>query len=190
MTNKKIAFNSKFVSNLIGISVNQLHYWDETNLIKPSICRTEGRGSIRLYSYEDLVELKTVVFLKNSNVSIKKIRKAVEYIKNNFPYNRPLKDLTLLSNGIDIIFTEENINSVHSNWLAASNNGQVVMEFVVPIGSIAQNLNDIIAKFNERIAEAEEQKAKGELIPLESIEEEYFGVSNKSGKRSNKRRSA
>jgi len=182
-TNMKIAYNTQFVSSLTGATIAQLNRWNKIKLVQPSILKSEGRGTIRLYSYEDIIEAKTVVYLKNNGHSIQKIKKAIDFIKENFPYNRPLKDLTLLSNGIDIIFTDENINFVYSKWIAANRYGQTLMEFVVPFGCIVDDINNTIEKYNKRLEEAELQEQSGELIDLESIREEYFGVSDKANKK-------
>jgi len=189
MNNCKIAFNTSFVSSLTGASISQLNHWDKIGLISPSILQSEGRGSIRLYSYEDIIEAKTVVYLKNSKISIKIIKKAVDFIKQNFPYNRPLKELKLLSNGIVILFTEGDVNSIFSTWIAASRNGQLVMPFIVPFGSIVADIDKTIEHYNKRIEEAETEYDKGETISWDSLREEY-GLSNRNTKRSTRRRSA
>lgn len=185
----KIAFNTQFVSSLTGASVSQLSKWDKIGLISPSILKAEGKGTIRLYSYEDIVEAKTVVHLRNNKHSLSQIYRAVKYIKENFPYNKPLKDLALLSNGIDIIFTDKNINQICSNWISASRNGQLVMEFVVPFGCLVDEINNIIDKYNKRIEEAEKEYLAGETISWDSIKGEY-GISDRIDRKRKKRRSA
>jgi len=71
MKNKyNIAFNTKFVSSLTGASVAQLNAWDRQNIVSPSILKAEGKGSMRLYSYEDIVEAKMVYYLRNQKHSL------------------------------------------------------------------------------------------------------------------------
>lgn len=192
MSNKtKIAFNVNFVSSLVGATIRQLFHWDKVNLVKPSILKSQGKGSIRLYSFEDIVELKTIIYLKNSGISTKRIAQAIEFIKNNYPYNKPLKDLTLYSNKKDIIFSNANPNEVRADWVAATQNGQLVCEFVVPFGSLVDDINNIIEKYNDRIDKAEQEYKNGELISAESIREKYFGkIQSGINKGRNKKRSA
>jgi len=190
MENKyNIAFNTNFVSSLTGASVAQLNAWDRQGVVSPSILKADGRGSIRLYSYEDIVEVKTVSYLRNQKHSLSCIKKAVEYLKQNYNYDRPLKEASLISNGRDIILTDK-INECFTSWISANNGGQTLMEFVVPFSSIILDINKAIEHYNRRIESAEKQKAAGTLIPFENVREEYFGVSNKPDKRSNKRRLA
>ena len=63
-------FGSAEVSQITGISCRQLAYWDITGLLKPSIRPESGRGSRRLYSIRDLVELKIVMRLLNNSLSL------------------------------------------------------------------------------------------------------------------------
>jgi DNA-binding transcriptional MerR regulator len=192
-SNYKIAFNTQFVSSLTGASISQLNNWDKMDLVSPSILKSEGKGTIRLYSYEDIVEAKTVIFLKRHKHSIKLIKQAIDFIKQNFPYNRPLKDLALLANKEHIMFTEGNINSFYSVWISANKSGQLLMPFIVPIGGIISDIDKTIEHYNKRIKSAEQQEKDGTLIPFEEIEEKYFGISNKTNKRSKRskrRRSA
>jgi len=59
-----MAYNAKTACKLTGITYRQLVYWDNTHLIKPSISEAEGTGTVRLYSFTDLVELKVARMLK------------------------------------------------------------------------------------------------------------------------------
>ena len=121
MSNKyKIAFNTQFVSSLTGASVAQLNAWDKNGIVSPSILRAEGRGSMRLYSYEDIVEAKTVFYLRSKKHSLDCIKRAVEYLKTNYDYDKPLKEASLISNGKDIILTDK-INHYHTIWVPKIN---------------------------------------------------------------------
>jgi len=190
MKNKyNIAFNTKFVSSLTGASVAQLNAWDRQNIVSPSILKAEGKGSMRLYSYEDIVEAKMVYYLRNQKHSLSCIKKAVEYLKQNYDYKRPLKEASLISNGRDIILTDK-INECYTSWVSTNRNGQTLMEFVVPFSAILSDINNTIEHYNKRIESAEKQKKAGTLIPLESVREKYFGVQDKLSRRGSKRRSA
>ncbi|OGI02918.1 MAG: hypothetical protein A2Y25_09905 [Candidatus Melainabacteria bacterium GWF2_37_15] len=188
MNNKcKIAFNTKFVSSLTGASVSQLNSWDKSGLVKPSIVQSEGRGSIRLYSFEDIIEVKTIIYLRQTKVSMKKIKTAIEYLKKELKYNRPLKEAKLISNGEDILFTYEDVNKVMKHWIAANKYGQLVFEFVVPLEFLVDDIQNKIIKYEKRLNKSEEEYKKGNTVSLDSVKEKYFGISGKVSKRSRKR---
>ena len=179
-----IAFNTNFVSSLTGASVAQLNMWDKKGVVSPSILQSTGRGSVRLYSFKDIVAVKTVVYLRGNKIQLKDIKNAVEYLKNDFNYSSPLTEMVLLSNGKDVLAApQQNINDISARWLAANKYGQLVMRFVVPLGALTQDIDSAIAKYNERIKEAEIAKKKNELIPFGDIEEELFGISTKFSKK-------
>ena len=178
-----IAFNTNFVASLTDTSVAMLNSWDKKGIVSPSILKSSGRGSIRLYSFKDIVEIKTVAYLRQSKISLKQIKNAIDYLKN-LNFNSPLSEMVLVSNGIDILtVTQGELNGVMANWIAANKYGQRVMPFIVPIGGITQSIDDAVAHYNKRIEEAEKAEKENKLVSFEDIEETVFGVSSKVDKK-------
>lgn len=87
------------VCNLVGITYRQLDYWARTDLIRPALRQASGSGSQRLYSFSDVVQLKVIKRLLDAGMSLKKIRSAVEILRQQMDSNQPLADVTLLSDG-------------------------------------------------------------------------------------------
>jgi DNA-binding transcriptional MerR regulator len=71
---------------LTSVSVRTLHYYDETNLLKPSH-RTEG--SHRLYSNDDLLRLQQIITFKFMGFSLTSIQKLLQ--EPNFKISESLK---------------------------------------------------------------------------------------------------
>lgn len=90
------------VCNLVGITYRQLDYWARTGLIVPSIRRAGGSGTQRLYSFSDIVQLKVVKRLLDAGMSLKKIRTAMDILREELESDSPLTDVTLLSDGATI----------------------------------------------------------------------------------------
>lgn len=188
MKNKnKLAFNSQFVSSLTGASISQLNNWDKNNLVKPSVVRSEGKGSIRLYSFEDIIEVKTIIYLRQTRVSMQKIKTAIEYLKKELKYDKPLKEAKLVSNGKTILVSSEDINTIRKHWIAASDYGQIVFDFIVPLDSLVEEVHNKIIKYEKRLDKSEEDYKKGDTVSLDSVREKYFNVSSKATKRGRKR---
>ena len=87
------------VCNLVGITYRQLDYWARTGLLRPSIQSAQGSGSQRRYSFTDVVQLKVIKRLLDAGMSLKKIRQAMEILVGQLQSDRPLVDVTLLSDG-------------------------------------------------------------------------------------------
>jgi DNA-binding transcriptional MerR regulator len=94
-----LGYRAPQVCNLVGITYRQLDYWARTNLIRPTLQQAHGSGSQRLYSFEDVVQLKVIKRLLDAGMSLKKIRSAVEILREQLDSDRPLADVTLLSDG-------------------------------------------------------------------------------------------
>lgn len=73
-------FRGPQVCKIVGISYRQLDYWARTDLVTPSIQDARGSGSQRLYSFEDLVDLKLVKKLLDAGVSLQRVREAIDYL--------------------------------------------------------------------------------------------------------------
>jgi DNA-binding transcriptional MerR regulator len=76
-------YDSKTASRIVGVSLRQLQYWDEQDFIRPSAKLAEGRGTKRLYSFNDLVCLKVVKDLAQHGFSLQMIRRCLRPLKKN-----------------------------------------------------------------------------------------------------------
>jgi DNA-binding transcriptional MerR regulator len=92
-------FRAPQVCSLVGITYRQLDYWARTGLLRPSLKAARGSGSQRLYAFGDVVQLKVVKRLLDAGMSLKKIRQAIEILRLQLQLDRPLADVTLLSDG-------------------------------------------------------------------------------------------
>jgi len=90
------------VCRLVGITYRQLDYWARTGLLAPSLQQARGSGSQRLYSFGDIVQLKVIKRLLDAGMSLKKIRQAMEILREEIDADNPLDDVTLLSDGATI----------------------------------------------------------------------------------------
>lgn len=94
-----LGYRAPQVCRLVGITYRQLDYWARTDLIRPSLQQAQGSGSQRLYSFEDVVQLKVIKRLLDAGMSLKKIRFAVDILREQLESDSPLADVTLLSDG-------------------------------------------------------------------------------------------
>jgi DNA-binding transcriptional MerR regulator/predicted RNase H-like HicB family nuclease len=130
-------FNADVVRRLAGITYRQLDYWDRSGLVRPSVRRAQGKGSRRLYSFQDLVELRVVSKMLASGVTLTTVRKAVRYLARNFEnVARPLAHLTLAPSGKRVLV------KVEEKLLDAAANGQVVIS--ISVGAIAEELKNTV----------------------------------------------
>lgn len=96
------------VCRVVDITYRQLDYWATTGLVEPSVQDADGSGSQRLYSFEDIVTLKVVKRLLEVGVSLQRIRRAIEYVRDR---GLDLRNLTLASDG-DTVYAADDASHV------------------------------------------------------------------------------
>jgi len=139
-----MAFNTKTVCSISGLTNRQVDYWDRTHFIKPSLAEASGYGTARLYSFNDMVQLKVAKTLIDKGVSLQKIRKAIRWLKKNFPeVEKPLAQMRFLTDG-ETIFVLSKDKGVILDTLAK---GQLVM--AIAIGEIIEELKGEVAKIGQ-----------------------------------------
>lgn len=89
-------FTTMEIVERTGFTERQLGYWDQQGIIKPSIQRSNGSGSRRLYSIEDLVQLNVIRQLKKRGWSTQKIREAITRLRDIMNVPDPLKQAVLV----------------------------------------------------------------------------------------------
>jgi len=95
-------FGKKAVIALTGVSGRQVEYWATSGVVRPSIAAA-GKGTRRGYSFKDLVALRVAKRLKDEGISLQKIRKALAWLRKNFPdLKQPLAEMRFLTNGKDL----------------------------------------------------------------------------------------
>jgi DNA-binding transcriptional MerR regulator len=92
------------VSKIVGVSYRQLDYWTTTGLVTPSVRDADGSGSQRLYSFEDIVRLKVIKRLLDAGVSLQRIRKAIEFVRDR---GLSLEHITLVSDGDNVYAVDD-----------------------------------------------------------------------------------
>ncbi len=98
----EILLSTKQVAALAGASVRQVGYWADTGLVRPSGKSASGKGTRRLFTFIDLVAIKTIAGLRERRCPLQKVRKAIRYLKAHYSDvqdQRWLSRLTLLTDG-------------------------------------------------------------------------------------------
>jgi len=134
-------FRGPTVCRTVGISYRQLDYWARTELVTPSVRDADGSGSQRMYSFNDVVQLRVIKKLLDAGVSLPKIRRAVDYLREEL--QMPIEDVTLVSDG-KTIHACLSANEV-VDLLAG---GQGV--FAIAVGKVYEELQGRVREFPAR----------------------------------------
>jgi len=101
---KPISFRASEVAHLVGATYSQLVYWDKTGLVSPSLRAASGKGSRRLYSVEDIFELKILMKLLDSSLPLQRIRLSFRFIRGQ---SKNLASFVVFTDGKTVYFYED-----------------------------------------------------------------------------------
>jgi len=71
-------YNSSDVSRICGVSLRQLQWWDERNVVSP---RQDGHK--RVYMTEEVVEISVIAELRRKGFSLQKIRRVLRFLQKD-----------------------------------------------------------------------------------------------------------
>jgi predicted RNase H-like HicB family nuclease len=165
-------FNTKSVAHILGLTIRQIGYWDTTDLIKPSVREASGCGSVRLYSFTDLIQLKVAKTLRDAGISVQKMRRSLNYLKKNLPdIEKPLANLKFLTDGKTIFVITEDSKKI----IDTLKHGQMIFTF--PLEDIIRELmGSVKPLYDQRKYEVKVKKRKYTVILHEDTEDGGYWV--------------
>ena len=108
------AFSAEHVTKITGMAERTLAYWDRTGFFKPQFASIgEGRALVRVYSFRDLVSLRTLRLLRDRyKVSLQHLRVVLERLSTYS--DMPFAELTLRVLGRQVYFDEPETGKTRS----------------------------------------------------------------------------
>lgn len=135
-----MAYNVHVAVRVAGLTLRQVRYWDHVGLLKPSVQAARGRGSRRLYSFDDLVELRIIAQLRNSGISLQRIAKVTRFVRRSFVgRGKPLQGVNLLTDGRTVFVRSDE----RERWADALRGGQIV--WLVPVADAWRETQALVA---------------------------------------------
>ena len=77
----EVGYRGPQACKIVGITYRQLDYWTRTGLVVPTVQAATGSGSQRLYSFNDLLQLKVIKSLTDAGASLQKVRQAIDHAR-------------------------------------------------------------------------------------------------------------
>jgi DNA-binding transcriptional MerR regulator len=149
------AYDSKTASRIVGVSLRQIQYWDEQGFIRPSVKLAEGRGTKRLYSFQDLIWLKVVRDLIHHGFNLQKIRRCLRPLKEySARTGRPSESLKYLTDGEELFV----ITSDREKILDVMNRQFV---FSLGIGNLVRELNGEVERAADGLVRKRSRAVRG-----------------------------
>jgi DNA-binding transcriptional MerR regulator len=145
MADVRDGYRGPAVCRTVGISYRQLDYWTTTGLVRASVRDAGGSGTQRLYSFDDIVQLKLIKRLLDAGVDLRRIRKAVAFIRDQ---GLSLQDITLVSDGTTVYAIDD-----ERQLIDLLQRGQGVFAIAVP-PLVAETEAEVVRLPSERVEQA------------------------------------
>ncbi len=156
----QLAFTANEVQRLTGLSARRLQYWDETDFIRPSVAARQGRGWPRLYSFQDLVQLRVAAQLRDQ-LSLQALRRLKAALDIGAPF-AAVRFLVTSSNEVAYVGPTGQAE-------AAKTPGQIVMTIDVPLREIRTDLETRVGRLRKRHGVGKVAATRGILASSERI---------------------
>ena len=135
-------YSSTQVCSITRVPYGTLFEWMSTGLITPSLVKPQGRGKHARWGFRDLVAIRTIQGLRQHNVSMQAIRKAVRYIQQKLDIEHPLAECWLATDGKELY----TLDSLDGGMLLALRKqpGQMTMMLCVELRSTTDELRTML----------------------------------------------
>jgi uncharacterized protein (DUF433 family) len=144
-----LAFTAENVCRLTGLSARQLSYWDKTGFFSPTLIDEFKRRAFgRIYSFRDVVGLRTVAILRKDHlIPLQELRRVGEWLRRH--HETPWSSLRFALSGRKVVF----FDSLSTQYVEARGGGQTVIHISL----------EVIAADMKKAADALRERRKDQL---------------------------
>lgn len=141
---------------IVGITYRQLDYWTRTELITPSLQPAQGSGTQRLYSFNDLLQLKLIKSLIEAGASLQKVRSAIEYLQDHVTDDWSQVTIVADGSGVYACTTDAEV-------IDLLRSGQGVLGAIVAVDKIKEQLSGTLRELRPQDAGVEYGSPESEV---------------------------
>lgn len=140
-----VAFTAEHVCRLTGLSARQVRYWDKTQFLSPTMVAGHRKRAFgRIYSFRDVVGLRTIAILRD-RVPLQGLRRIGKWLRQH--HDTPWSSLRFGLAGRKVIFFDPKTDIAKEPW----GEGQQVLD--IALERIANEMRDAAALLRERQSE-------------------------------------
>ena len=133
MEQGEIGYRGPQACKIVDITYRQLDYWTRTGLVSPTVQPAKGSGTQRLYSFNDLLQLKVIKGLTDAGASLQKVRQAIDYVRENLADD--WSKVTIVADGSGVYACTSDAEVVD-----LLRSGQGVLGAIVAVGRVRDEL--------------------------------------------------
>jgi DNA-binding transcriptional MerR regulator len=129
----EVGYRGPQACKIVDITYRQLDYWTRTGLVQPSVQPAHGSGTQRLYSFNDLLQLKVIKSLTDAGASLQKVRQAIDYVRDEL--DADWAKVTIVADGSGVYACTSDAEVVD-----LLRSGQGVLGAIVAVGKVRDQL--------------------------------------------------
>lgn len=129
----EVGYRGPQACKIVDVTYRQLDYWTRTGLVIPSVQAAMGSGTQRLYSFNDLLQLKVIKSLTDAGASLQKVRQAIEYVREHLADDWSKVTIVTDGNGVYACTSEAEVVDLLRS-------GQGVLGAIVAVGKVRDQL--------------------------------------------------
>jgi uncharacterized protein (DUF433 family) len=174
MPDDDLAVTEARAAKMVGFSVRRLRAWASRSIVAPAVGRRlSERNTVRLYGFQDLVELHVARALLDQGRAPQQVRKVVHHLRSR-DYEAPLRQLVFAVQGNRIYFKHPD-----GTWEGGRVPDQIVLHSVLDLEGIRSLVRKAVAPDRQRRAGKLVQRRgvvvgkpvfEGTRIPLTAVE--------------------
>jgi DNA-binding transcriptional MerR regulator len=134
-----MSYRGPQVCSIVGITYRQLDHWTRTDLISASVADAAGSGTQRLYSYNDLLELKVIKSMIDSGLDLRKVRKVIGYVREKLGDDVATANLVITADSV--------LARTDGELIDLLRNGQGVLN-IVPVAGMRNELDAQVSELH------------------------------------------
>jgi uncharacterized protein (DUF433 family) len=153
-----VAFTADHVARLTGLSKRQLGYWDKTEFFAPTLIdEFQRRAFGRIYSFRDVVGLRTIAILRNQHkIALQELRRVGAWLHREHETSWSSLRFGLI--GRRVVFTDP----VSGAIIEPRGQGQTIL--AIALEPIANDMRGAAAKLRERPADQVGQLTRNRYV--------------------------
>ena len=138
-SNSITGYSGHRAAEIVGITYRQLDYWARTDLVRPTLRDASGSGTRRMYSYRDLLELRTIKTRLDAGIRLESVRQVFKYLRDHLGGDIASANLVIQGTRSVLVQSDgELVDLLHK--------GQGVLN-ILPMGSVKSDLDAAILQF-------------------------------------------
>jgi DNA-binding transcriptional MerR regulator len=143
-------FTTAQVAEMTGLSMRQLDYWSQQGIFVPSLQQAHGSGTRKRYSFDDVIQLRSLRKLLCRRWSTQKLNQAISMLRVVMQDPNPLRYASLIDDKNTLLAVYKTREGERILLDALCSGGQQVMSLVIE--TVEEEARQLLLDFDRREA--------------------------------------